>query len=98
MENLDIYVEDLFTEAGFHPDEFEELKEEWRPILMSRIIAKIALKLEPFERAQAEIYLKEGDTEKFWKLCSDNIPDYEEYFVSILQEFEDDFLENFEEK
>ena len=68
MENLDIYLEDLFTEAGFHPDEFEELKEEWRPILMSRIIAKIALKLEPFERAQAEIYLKEGDTEKFWKL------------------------------
>jgi hypothetical protein len=59
MEDMDMYLEDLFTEAGFHPDEFDDLKEEWRPILMSRILAKIALKLKPFERAQAEMYLNE---------------------------------------
>jgi hypothetical protein len=95
MEDMDMYLEDLFTEAGFHPEEFEELKEEWKPVLISRILAKIALKLKPLERAQAEMYLKEGDAEKFWKLCSDNIPDYEEYFVSILEEFANDYLENF---
>lgn len=95
MEDLDMYLEDLFTEAGFHPDEFEELKEEWRPILISRIIAKISLKLKPLEREQAELYLKKGDSEKFRKLCSENIPNYEKYFVSILKEFEDDYLENF---
>lgn len=90
-----MYLEDLFTEAGFHPEEFEELKEERRPILMSRILAKTALKLEPFEREQAELYLKKGESEKFWKLCYDNISDYEEYFVSILEEFEKEYLENF---
>jgi hypothetical protein len=95
MEDMDMYLEDLFAEAGFHNEEFDELKEEWKPILMSRILAKIAIKLNPLERAQAEMYLKEGNAENFWKLCSDNIPDYEEYFVSILEEFENDYLENF---
>ena len=95
MEDMDMYLEDLFTEAGFHPDEFDDLKEEWRPTLMSRILAKIALKLKPFERAQAEMYLNEWNSEKFWGLCSENIPDYENYFVSILDEFEKDYLENF---
>ena len=95
MEDIDMYLEDLFTEAGFHPEEFDGLKEERRPILMSRILAKAALKLESFEREQAELYLKKGESEQFWKLCYDNISDYEEYFVSILEEFEKEYLENF---
>jgi hypothetical protein len=58
-------------------------------------LAKFALKLNPLERAQAEMYLKEWESDKFWKLCADNIPEYEEYFVSILEEFENEYLENF---
>ena len=95
MEDMDMYLEDLFTEAWFHPEEFDALKEERRPVLMSRIIAKISLKLPVLERSQAEMYLKTGNAEKFWELCSKNIDDYEEYFVSILEEFEKDYLENF---
>ena len=96
MEEIDMYLEDLFTQSWFHPDEFEILKEERRPILMSRIIAALSLKLQPFERAQLEMYLKTGDVDNFRKICSENIENYEEYFVSILKEFEDDYLENFE--
>jgi hypothetical protein len=59
MNNMDNYLEDLFMQAGFHAEEFPELMEEWRPILISRILAKFALKLNPLERAQAEMYLKE---------------------------------------
>ncbi|MBR2157851.1 hypothetical protein IJ913_00085 [bacterium] len=53
------------------------------------------MKLPVLEKSQAEMYLKTGDAEKFWELCSKNIDDYEEYFVSILEEFEKDYLENF---
>ena len=95
MEDMDMYLEELFTQTGFNPDEFEALKEERRPILMTRIVGKLALKLPQLERAQAEAYLKEGRWEEFWKLCSENIKNYDEYFVSILKEFEDDYLENF---
>lgn len=95
MFELDNYLEDLFIEVWFDPDEFDELLEEWRPILLSRITAKIALKLPTLERAQAEMYLGEWETEKFWKLCEDNIPNYEDYFVEILDEFEKEYLDNF---
>lgn len=93
-----MYLEDLFMEAWFHPDEFDELKEEWIPILITRIVTKFALKLNNADIEKAEKYLKNGDNEKFRKLCSDKIPNYEKYFISVLQEFEDEYLENFKDE
>jgi hypothetical protein len=58
-------------------------------------VTKIALKLTPEQREEAELLLSKADGEWFNNLCQKAIPNYEEYFVEILKEFEDWYLSNF---
>ena len=95
MNDLHEFITDLLIEAGFHPEQHKQLIEEIEPVLLRRIVTKLALKLSPTQREEAESMLSKADSEGFRRLCQTNIPNYEEYFVSILTEFEDEYLENF---
>ncbi|MDD3262287.1 MAG: hypothetical protein PHR61_00405 [Candidatus Absconditabacteria bacterium] len=95
MNNIQEFIVDMLIEAGFHPEDHEDLIKEIEPILLKRIITKIALKLAPEQREEAELLLSKADSQGFNALCQKAIPNYEEYFVEILKEFEEGYLSNF---
>lgn len=92
MNNLYEYLNDLFVQAGVHPDHHETLLAEMEPILLTRIVTKLALKLPADQVSVAEKFLENWDHAGFWSLCEKYIPDYEGYFVETLEEFEDEYL------
>lgn len=95
MNNVHEYLEDLFVQAGIHPDQHEALIAEMEPILLTRIITKLALQLPAEQVAVAEKFLEAGDHAGFWALCEKYIPNYQDFFVQILAEFEREYLEDF---
>lgn len=95
MNNIQEFIVDMLIEAWFHPEDHEDLIKEIEPVLLKRIITKIALKLTPEQREEAELLLSKADSQWFNALCQKTIPNYEEYFVEILKEFEEWYLSNF---
>lgn len=94
MNHLHEYLSDLFAQAGIHPEHHETLIAEMEPILLTRIFTKLALKLPAEQVAVAEKFLEVGDQVGFWALCEKHIPNYQEYFVEILAEFEREYLQD----
>ncbi len=95
MNNIQEFIVDMLIEAWFHPDDHDDLIKEIEPVLLKRITTKLALKMNPEQREEAELLLSKADGEWFNTLCQKAIPNYEEYFVKILQEFEEWYLSNF---
>lgn len=95
MNNIQEFIVDMLIEAWFHPEDHEDLIKEIEPVLLKRIVTKIALKLTPEQREEAELLLSKADGEWFNNLCQKAIPNYEEYFIEILKEFEEGYLSNF---
>jgi hypothetical protein len=95
MNTLQEFITDLLIEAGFHPEHHKDMIQDIEPVLLRRIVTKLAIKLSPAQRDEAESMLAKSDSEGFRHLCKQNIPNYEEYFASILEEFEDEYLSNF---
>jgi hypothetical protein len=92
MNDIQEFITDLLIEAGVNPEDHDDFIQELEPIVLQRIVSKLAVKLPPEKVDLAEKYLSTADSEKFWELCKNNIPNYEEYFVQILAEFEDEYL------
>ncbi len=95
MTQIHEFIEDMLIEAWFHPEDHPDLIEDIEPVLLKRIITKLALKLSPSQRDEAELLLSKADSQWFHDLCQKAIPDYEDYFVEILKEFEEWYLSNF---
>lgn len=95
MNDLQEFITDLLIEAGFHPEHHKEMIQEIEPVLLRRIVTKLAIKLSPAQREEAEVCLSKSDSNGFRQLCEKNIPNYEDYFASILEEFEKEYLQNF---
>lgn len=93
--NIHEYLEDLVIEAGFPPEDHADLIKEIEPSFLKYLVTKLALKLPTDKVEEAELFLSKGDSDWFQDLCKKNIPSYEDYFVEILAEFEDDYLSNF---
>ena len=93
---MDTFMEDftseLFTKAGFEPEEFEELNKDLEPVIWDYILTKHIEKMSPKEQNEADALLDEDDGDGFHALCLKAIPDYDEYFAKILKDFEEYYL------
>lgn len=58
MNNFHEYLSDLFVQAGIHPDHHETLIAEMEPILLTRIVTKLAMKFPADQLAFAEKFLE----------------------------------------
>lgn len=63
MNDLQEFITDLLIEAGFHPEHHKELIEEIEPVLLRRIVTKLAIKLSPAQREEAEAMLAKADSQ-----------------------------------
>lgn len=91
------FLDDLLSQAGFEEDSIWLLKEDLRPILQERIILSITNELNEEDR---EHFLDLLDAEKFEELntyLKSTIPNYEEFLMEVYAQFEDEYLENFED-
>ena len=93
---LEDFTTDLFTKAGFEPKEFAELREELEPVIWDYILNKLVEKMTPKQQNEADALLDQDDGEWFHELCLKVIPDYDDYFATILKEFEELYLKEIE--
>lgn len=93
---MDTFMEDftseLFAEAGFEPEEFEELNKELEPVIWDYILTKLIERMTPAQQNEADNMLDNDDGDGFHELCLKAIPDYDEYFAKILKDFEEYYL------
>lgn len=92
------FITDLLIQTGFPTEEHEEIIKEIEPVLMDRIITKLVAKMTPTQRNEADALLEADDGDGFHALCQKAIPNYDEYFASILKEFEEEYLNEFKEE
>ena len=92
------FITELLIQTGFPKEEHEEIIKEIEPVLMDRIITKLVAKMTPSQRNEADALLEADDGDGFHALCQKAIPNYDEYFASILQEFEEEYLNEFKEE
>ena len=57
------FITDMLIEAGFDPEDQDDMIKELEPIVMKRIVTKLALKMSPEQRDEAEILLSKADGE-----------------------------------
>ena len=91
------FLDDLLSQAGFEEDAIWLLKEDLRPILQERVVLSIVNELNEEDR---EHFLDLLDAEKFEELntyLKSTIPNYEEFLMEVYAQFEDEYLENFED-
>jgi hypothetical protein len=97
-DGLTEFITDLLLQTGFPPEEHDELIEEIEPVLMDRIVTKLTAKMNAKQKNEADELLEHDEGEKFLALCQKAIPNYDEYFASILEEFEEEYLKEFEDE
>lgn len=93
---MEDFTNELFTKAWFEPKEFAELREDLEPVLWDYILNKLIEKMSPKQQNEADMLLDDDDGEWFHALCLKAIPDYDEYFATILNEFETLYLKEIE--
>lgn len=89
------FLDELIKKAWFSEDSASLLKEDLRPILEERIMLYIYKEL---EESQADKVTKLFNAEKYDeinKFLRKCIPNYDDFIMEIYAQFEDEYLENF---
>lgn len=96
MDNIRQYIYDLLAQAGFtEEDNLEMLADDLEPVLLDRIMAKIALRLSEADQNSMYDMLDEWKAAEFHQFVAEKIENYDVYFAAILDEFTQDYLADF---
>ena len=94
MNNIHDYLEKLLQQAGFTADDnLEMLIEDLEPVLIDRIISKMAARLGEDDQNHMFNLIEQWNIEGFDAFMHEKIADYDEYFGQVLNEFGKEYLE-----
>ena len=91
------FLDELVKQAGFEEDDFDMIKDDLRPILQERIVLHIYRELSEEDWNKVSDFLEHEKYEELNAFLKEKIPNYEDFIMEIYAEFEDEYLENFED-
>ena len=91
------FLDELVKQAGFEENEFDMIKDDLRPILQERIVLHIYRELSEEDWNKVSDFLEHEKYEELNAFLKEKIPNYEDFIMEIYAEFEDEYLENFED-
>jgi len=91
------FLDDLIKEAGFEPEDVDVIKEDLRPILQERIMLSIYSVLKDDQIEQVWKYFEQEKYSELTEFLKWVIPNFEDFISEVYAQFEDEYLENFQE-
>jgi hypothetical protein len=98
MTDVEQYLDDLVTEAGFEEDDDKEMiLEDLEPLLYDRMLSVLPGHMEGDTRAHALSLIEKEEYDAFFVYCETMIPDFDDVMTDILETFKAEYLESFVE-
>ena len=91
------FLDELVKQAGFEKDEYDMIKDDLRPILQERIVLHIYKALSEEDWDKVSDFLEHEKFDELNAFLKEKIPNYDDFIMEIYAEFEDEYLENFED-
>lgn len=91
------FLDELVQKAGFDPEQWELIKEDLRPILHNRVMLSIYSVLKDEQIDKVWEYLEHEEYDELTNFLKWIIPDFDDFISEVYAQFEDEYLENFQE-
>lgn len=91
------FLDELIKEAGFEPEDADLIKEDLRPILQERLMLSIYSVLNDEQIEQVWKYFEQEKYSELTEFLKWVIPNFEDFISEVYAQFEDEYLENFQE-
>lgn len=95
---IEQFLDELIKKAWFPEDSASLLKRDLRPILQERIMLYIYKELEESQADEVTRLFKAEKYNEINAFLRECIPNYDNFIMEIYAQFEDEYLENFEEE
>ena len=91
------FLDELIKEAWFEPEDADLIKEDLRPILQERIMLSIYKELTDEQIDKVWEYMEHEQYDELTKFLKWIIPNFDDFISEVYAQFEDEYLENFQE-
>ena len=95
---MQTYLDNLLLEAGFDdPNQVEMMREELEPLLVDRLFTNLLARIPNEDHEEFMTAVETWTPENFDALCRKYVANYDEVMQNTLDEFANEYLENFDE-
>lgn len=91
------FLDELVKQAGFEAEDSDLIKEDLRPILQERIMLSIYSVLNEEQIDQVWKYFEQEKYSELTEFLKWIIPNFDDFINEVYAQFEDEYLEGFQE-
>lgn len=92
------FLDELVKQAGFEAEDSDLIKDDLRPILQERIMLSIYSVLNEAQIDQVWKYFEQEKYSELTEFLKWVIPNFDDFISEIYAQFEDEYLEGFQEE
>jgi len=91
------FLDELVKQAGFEAEDSDLIKDDLRPILQERIMLSIYRELTDEQIDKVWEYMEHEQYDELTKILKWIIPNFDDFINEVYAQFEDEYLEGFQE-
>lgn len=91
------FLDELVKQAGFEAEDSDLIKDDLRPILQERIMLSIYRELTDEQIDKVWEYMEHEQYDELTKFLKWIIPNFDDFINEVYAQFEDEYLEGFQE-